>query len=88
MNYLLQSVGGNILQLILFISGLESREYGTGDPLHWPRDNLYPQKLALTSSTSGGRSACIVRPLTKATEIFVTYYQHDSRNILIVTGKY
>jgi hypothetical protein len=27
--------------------GLEIREYGRGDPLRWPRDNLYPQKLAL-----------------------------------------
>jgi hypothetical protein len=37
-------------------SGLENREYGRGDPLHWPRDTLYLQKLALTSPTSGGRS--------------------------------
>jgi hypothetical protein len=27
-----------------------------GDPLRWPRDTLYPQKLTLTSSTSGGPS--------------------------------
>jgi hypothetical protein len=32
-----------------------------GDPLRWPRDTLYPQKLALTSPTSGGRSVGIVR---------------------------
>jgi hypothetical protein len=32
---------------------------------------LYPQKLALTSLTSGGRSVGIVRPRTKATELFV-----------------
>jgi hypothetical protein len=41
--------------------GLESREYGRGDPLGWPRDNLYPRKLALTSPTSCGRSIGIVR---------------------------
>ena len=29
---------------------------------------LYPQKLALTSPTGGGRSVCIVRVRTKATE--------------------
>jgi len=29
---------------------------------------LYPQKLALTSPTGGGRSVVIVRPRTKATE--------------------
>jgi hypothetical protein len=39
-----------------------------GNPLHWPRDILYPQKLALTSPRSGGRSVGIVRSRTKATE--------------------
>jgi hypothetical protein len=29
---------------------------GRRDPLRWPRDTLYPQKLALTSPTSGGRA--------------------------------
>jgi hypothetical protein len=37
-------------------SGLESREYGRREPSGWPRGILYPQKLALTSPTSGGRS--------------------------------
>jgi hypothetical protein len=37
------------------VSGLENREYGHGNPLFWPRDTLYPQKLALTSTTNGGR---------------------------------
>jgi hypothetical protein len=37
-------------------SGLENREYGHWDPVCWPHDALYPQKLALTSPTSGGRS--------------------------------
>jgi hypothetical protein len=36
-------------------SGLENRDYGSRDPSCWPRDTLYPQKLALTSQTSGGR---------------------------------
>jgi hypothetical protein len=40
--------------------GLESREYGHRDPLRWPRGTLYPQKLALTLPTSGGRSVSIV----------------------------
>jgi hypothetical protein len=38
------------------------------NPLRWPRDTLYPQKLSLTSPTSGGRSVGIVRSRTKATE--------------------
>jgi hypothetical protein len=25
----------------------ENREYDRGDPLRWPRNTLYPQKLAL-----------------------------------------
>jgi hypothetical protein len=52
-------------------SGLENREYGRGDPLRWPRDTLYPQKLALTSLTCGGRSVGIVRLRTKTTEFFL-----------------
>jgi hypothetical protein len=32
-----------------------------GDSLRWPRDTLYPLKLALTLSTSDGRSVGIVR---------------------------
>jgi hypothetical protein len=51
-------------------SGLENREYGRGGPLRWPRDTLYPQKLALTSPTCGGRSVRIVRLRTKTTEFF------------------
>jgi hypothetical protein len=46
-------------------SGQENRINGRGDPLGWPRDTLYPQKLALTSPTSGGRWAGIVRLRTK-----------------------
>jgi hypothetical protein len=37
-------------------SGLEIQEYGRRELSRWPRDTLYPQKLALTSPTSGGRS--------------------------------
>jgi hypothetical protein len=50
-------------------SGLENREYDHGDPLRWLRDTLYRQKLALISSTSGGRSVGIVCSWTKATEL-------------------
>jgi hypothetical protein len=28
-------------------NGLGNREYDRRDPLRWPRDTLYPQKLAL-----------------------------------------
>jgi hypothetical protein len=38
--------------------------------LRLPRNTLYPQKLALTSATSGGRSVGIVRLQTKATEFY------------------
>jgi hypothetical protein len=54
-------------------SCLENREYVHRNPLRWPRDTLHPQKLALTSPTSGGRSVGIVRSRTKATE-FVVFY--------------
>jgi hypothetical protein len=38
------------------------------------RDNLYPQKLALTSKTCGDRSVCIVRSRTKATEFSLVFF--------------
>jgi hypothetical protein len=46
--------------------GLENREYGRRDTSRRPRDTLYPQKLALTSLTSAGRSICMVSSRTKA----------------------
>jgi hypothetical protein len=53
-------------------SGVETREYGRGDPLRRPRDTHYPQKLALTLLKSGGRSVGIVRLRAKAT-VFVVF---------------
>jgi hypothetical protein len=50
--------------------GLESR-YGYGNPSRWPCGTFYPQKLALTSLTSGDRSVGIVRSRTQATEFFI-----------------
>jgi hypothetical protein len=46
---------------------------GRGDSLRWPRDTLYPLKLALTSPTSGGHSVGIVRWRTKAPEFFLQF---------------
>jgi hypothetical protein len=40
-----------------------------GDPPRLLFDPLYPQKFALTSPISGGRSFGIVRSRTKATEV-------------------
>jgi hypothetical protein len=53
--------------------GLEIREYGDGDPLRWLRDTFYPQKLALISPTSGGRSVGIVCSRTTFTEFFTQF---------------
>jgi hypothetical protein len=50
-------------------SGLENRKYSRRDPLRWPRGTLNPQKLVLTSPTSGGRTVGIVRLWTQVTEI-------------------
>jgi hypothetical protein len=60
-------------------SGLENQEYGHRDPSLWPRDTLYPQKLELTSPTSGGRSVGIAGSQTKATELvlFVCLFMRD-----------
>jgi hypothetical protein len=47
---------------------LENRENGRRDSSRWSRANVYLQKLALTSPTSGGRSVGIVRSWTQTTE--------------------
>jgi hypothetical protein len=44
-----------------------------GNLLPWPRDTLYPRKLAVTSPTSGGRSVGIVRSRTKAAEFSLVF---------------
>jgi hypothetical protein len=48
--------------------GVESRGSGRRDPPRLPRGTLYPQKLALTSPTRGGRSVGIVLSRTQVTE--------------------
>jgi hypothetical protein len=55
-------------------SGLENRKYGRRNPSLWPRGTLYPQKLALSSPTSGRRSVGIFRSRTQATE-FVPFFK-------------
>jgi hypothetical protein len=59
-------------------SGLESREYGRRDPSRWRIGTLYPQRLALTSPTSDGRSVGIVRSQTQVTDFFL--YGEDRIN--------
>jgi hypothetical protein len=55
--------------------GIEGRECGHGDLLSRSRDTLYPQKLALTSSTRGGHSIGIVSSRTKTKEFsFLTIF--------------
>jgi hypothetical protein len=50
-------------------SGLENRDYDRRGSAALTMRHLYPQKLALTSPTSGGRSVGIVRSLNKVTEL-------------------
>jgi hypothetical protein len=54
-------------------SGLQSREYGRGDPLRWPSDTIYHLKLALTSPTRGSRSVGIVLSRSQATEFVCVF---------------
>jgi hypothetical protein len=59
--------------LLLFSTNFSfEKERSCGDPLCWPCDTLYPQKLALTSPTSGGRSVSIVHSRTKVTEFLLS----------------
>jgi hypothetical protein len=57
--------------------GLESRKYGRMHPSRWPRGTVYPQKLALTSPTSGGRSAGIVRSRIQSPEFSLILVGND-----------
>jgi hypothetical protein len=54
--------------------GLENLQYCRRDPMCWSRKTLYPQKLALTSPTSGGRSVGIIRSRTRTTEFVLFYF--------------
>jgi hypothetical protein len=57
-------------------SGLEIRKYGRKDPSRWARGTVYPQKLTVTSPTSGGRSVGIVLSPTKVTELLWKAWIH------------
>jgi hypothetical protein len=59
------------IYMLMYIALVYKTDYGRRDPLRWPRDTLYPQKLALTSPTSGGRSVGIVRSRTEAIELLL-----------------
>jgi hypothetical protein len=78
----LVSTTEDLLEIKSSGSGLESREYGRKDPSRWPRGTLYPQKLALTPPTSGGRSVGMIRSGTQATE-FVSVFICDLRFSLL-----
>jgi hypothetical protein len=54
-------------------SDLESWEYGRRDPSRWPLGSLCPQKLALSSPTSGHRLVCILRLRTQATDFSLVF---------------
>jgi hypothetical protein len=49
-------------------SDLEIREYSRSELSRWPRDTLYPQKLALALPTNGGSSFGIVSSRTQVTK--------------------
>jgi hypothetical protein len=67
--------------------GLETREYGHRDPSHLPLDTLYPQKLALTSPTSGGRLFGIVHTRTEAMEYSFFFSWKHAMNLTVETPK-
>jgi hypothetical protein len=70
----LVSITEELLQRKSSGSGLESLKYGRTDPSRWPRGSLYPQKLALSSRTRGGRSVGIVRSRTQAKEFLLNKF--------------
>jgi hypothetical protein len=79
----------NLKRVRTIFFGLEDREYSRGDRFHWAHNTLYPQKLALTSPTSDGRSVGIVRSRAKATEfillrtIFLKYERVEIKSLYV-----
>jgi hypothetical protein len=67
--------------------GQENCINGRRDPLRWPRDILCPQKLALTSSTSGDRSVGIVRLRTKDHGVFMGSLIRSPRCVCVCVSK-
>jgi hypothetical protein len=77
----------------LSCSSLETQEYGSGGPLSWPSDTLYPQKLALTSPTCCVRLVGLVCSWTKTTEFVFedwvasspahVYFKCDVKTIMV-----
>jgi hypothetical protein len=61
-------IGNESLHATSNDNGVKVVNFATSKNLTWPRDTLYPQKLAPTSPTSGGRSVGIIRSRTKTTE--------------------
>jgi hypothetical protein len=54
-------------------SGLENRDYGHRGSSALTTTPFYPQKLALTSPTTSGRSVGIFRSRTQASELLVFF---------------
>jgi hypothetical protein len=65
--------------------GLEIREYSHRDPLWRPCGTLYPQKLAIISPTSGGRSVGIVCSQTQAMEFSFLFFKSVLSSLLSKT---
>jgi hypothetical protein len=63
----------NNITFISVLIGLDNWEYGHRDLLRWPRGILCPQKLELTSPTSGGHLLGIVCSRTQAKQLSFNY---------------
>jgi hypothetical protein len=69
-------------------SSPEIQKYGHGDPSRWPCGTLYPQKLALTSPTSGGHSVRIVCSQTQAMEFSFSFITECTACMFQAYGHY
>jgi hypothetical protein len=63
------------------VSGLENRDYSHRDPSRWPRGTLRPQKFALSSPTSGGRSVGIVRSRLRPWSLVLACLKRDQEGL-------
>jgi hypothetical protein len=65
---------GSLSLVLIIVELLEWKVAVPGLPLRWPRDTLYPQKLVVTSLTSGGRSVCFACGLKLRSLVLVYFH--------------
>jgi hypothetical protein len=84
----LVSTSEELLERKSSCSGPENLEYGRGDPLRWLRDNLYPQKLVLTSPKAAVAQSVYFARGIRTRNFFVRIWGYTLLNGILNWKKY